>query len=366
MKFDGSIIQTMPRALLKGLTAFFGKGGRPAVASNVTACDLGRSKIILLEIQRRSGAEICITKFELVRNKSQEQRSALLLKPCFDEKKFHKDGIRVTLKGHGVIIRFVRFPKMKADELKSALKYEVEQYIPFEIQECVIDYAIVDESVKTEEGERMEVMLVVVKRQELEPTLEIFRSIECKLSIVDVDILSAMTALEFFHPKDFAGHVGLLDIGTEISTLGVIRDGKPRFIRDISYGTFDMQKRVRSRTSLTSEAVEDLFELGSSPAPEADAAIAESMEGLVSDLKVSFDYYRDQNHAEGAVEKIFVCGGGALHPVVLRSLSNGLGVPVECLEVLSKLKWAETVDAGQLRRIQAFLPVALGLALRPE
>lgn len=337
-----------------------------AATEKITVCDLGLSKIVLIEVSKKSNGEVCVEKFEYIRNTLRDQQPALLLKPFFEDKKFKKEGLRITLKSQGVIIRFIHFPKMKREDLDGAMKYEIEPYIPFKLDECVMDYAIVDDNVKTPDGEKMEIMLVVAKRQDLTPMLEIFRSLECKLATVDVDILSAMAALEFFFPQDFAGHVGLLDIGTEISTLGIIRDGRPRFVRDISYGAYDVQKRVRARAGLPPEEVEHLWEKNEAFPDAVSAAIVESLEGLIGDLKASFDYYREQAHCEKPIQKLFVSGRGALNPIVLKSLSEGLGIPLEPMDVCSKLKVADSVDAEQLRKYAAFLPVVLGLALRSE
>ncbi|HOG23834.1 MAG TPA: pilus assembly protein PilM [Candidatus Omnitrophota bacterium] len=358
-KFDIKRLATL-------LKSFFLMQGRSSLhPSRTTVCDLGRSKIILLELARRPDG-LFIEKFELIKNPLQDSQPSLLLKPFFDSKKFSRDNIRVTLKGHGVIMRFIRFPKMKREDLKSALQFEVEQYIPFELKDCVMDYAVVDENVKAEDGEKMEILLAVVKRQDVDPTVEIFRNLECNLSVIDVDILSALSALEYFYPEDVAGHVALLDIGTEISTLGIVMDGKPRFIRDISYGTYDVLKRLRLRTSMPEDEIEGIFDRNTEENSEVVTAMTESLEGFIGDLKVSFDYYREQLHAAKPVGKIFISGGGSLHPILLRVLSGGLGIPAEGMEVLSKLRWDDTVDAEQLRKHQAFLPVALGLALRPE
>jgi type IV pilus assembly protein PilM len=287
----------------------------------------------------------------------------MILKPFLDGKKFRRDGVRVALKGHGVVIRFIPFPKMKHEDLRSAMQYEAEQYIPFEMNDVVLDCAVVEDAIKTEEGVKMEVMLVVIKRQELEPTLEIFRNLECHLSVVDVDILSAMAALEYFHADDFSKHSALLDLGTEISTLGIIRDGKPRFVRDISYGAFDLYKRFKTRSSLADEKIEQIFEKNATPTPEEAQAITESLEGLIRDLRVSFDYYHDQSGQSKSVSKLFI-SGVVSHPVVLKALSEGLQVPVVTMDVLSKIQADPGVDASLLKDNQALLPVALGLGLR--
>jgi len=333
-------------------------------ASKVTVCDLGRTRTVLLELERRPD-HLFVHHIDIIKNASPDQKPSLTLKPFLDGKKFQKDGVRVALKGHGVVIRFIRFPKMKVEDLRSAMKYEAEQYIPFELNDVVLDFGVVEESLKTDDGEKMEVMLVVIKRQELEPTLETFRNLECRLSVVDVNILSAMTALEYFHPEDFAGHAGLLDLGSEISTLGIIRDGKPRFVRDISYGTYDFYKRLKTRSNLTDERIEKIFEKNEAPTPEETQAITESLEGLIGDLRVSFDYYRDQSGQSKQVAKLFL-SGGVVHPVVLKALSEGLQIPVAGMDILSKLRWAPDVDPELLKANVALLPVPLGLGLREE
>lgn len=332
--------------------------------SKVTVCDLGLARTLLLELEKRPD-HLFVHHIDIIKNVPPDQKTSLMLKPFLEGMKSRKDGVRLALKGHGVVIRFIRFPKMKVEDLQSAMKYEAEQYIPFELSDVVLDFAVVAENLKTDDGEKMEVMLAVIKRQELEPTLEIFRNLECRLSVLDVNILSALAALEYFHPEDFAGHVGLLDFGAEISTLGVVRDGKPRFIRDISYGTYDLHKRLKTRFNLTDEKIEKIFEKNETPTSEEVQAITESLEGLIGDLRVSFDYYRDQSGQSKPVTKLFL-SGGVSHPEILKALSDGLQIPVVCMDILPRLKWAPEVDAELLKAHLALLPVALGLGLREE
>ena len=337
---------------------------KKVVDSRVTVCDIGRSKTVLLELQKNPD-HLYVTRFEIIKNSFQDQNPSLVLKPYFDGKKFRREGIRVAMKGHGVVIRFIRFPKMKTEDLGSALKYEAEQYIPFELSDVAMDFGVVEPSIKTDEGEKMEIMLAVIKRQQLDPILEIFRNMECQLSVVDVDVLTAMAALEYFHPEDFGGHVGILDLGTEISTLGIVRDGKPRFIRGISYGSYDLQKRLKTRSNLSEDMIQHFFEKNTIPTAEAEQAIRESLEGLTGDLRVSFDYYYDQTPSAKPIEKLYL-SGGASQPFVLKALSEGLQMPVCCMDVMKKIKCAPEVNAEQLKMALPLMPVALGLGIREE
>ncbi len=363
MRIDMSHLKGFGKRLAVISGGLFSRIAPPKVTDQrVTVCDIGRSKTVILEMQKNP-EHLFIHRFEIIKNSFQDQNPSVVLKPFFDGKRFQKEGIRVALKGHGVVIRFVRFPKMKIEDLGSALKYEAEQYIPFELNDVAMDFAVVEDQIKTDEGEKMEVMLAVIKRQQLDPTIEIFRNMGCQLSLVDVDVLTAMAALEYFHPEDFSEHVGILDLGTEISTLGIVREGRPRFIRGISYGSYDLQKRLKTRSNLTEDMIRHFFETNTVPTPEAEQAIRESLEGLIGDLRVSFDYYYDQMPNAKSIEKLYL-SGGASQPLVLQALSEGLKMPVCCMDVMKKVRCAPEVDVAQLKAALPLLPVALGLGIR--
>ncbi|MFA5159028.1 MAG: pilus assembly protein PilM [Candidatus Omnitrophota bacterium] len=331
-------------------------------AFRVTMCDLDRPQTVLLELEKRFD-HLFVHHIDIIKNTFQDQKLSLVLKPFLDGKKFQRNEVRVAFRGHGVVIRFIHLPKMKVEDLRGAIAREVEQYIPFEPSDVMFDFGVVEEDLKTDDGAKMEVMLVAIKRQELEPILETFRSLGCRLSVVDVNILSAMAALEYFHPQDFAGHTGLLDLGAEISTLGIVRDKKPRFVRDIPYGIWDLHRGLKTRSNLTDEKIGKLFAKNEAPTLEEIQAIGEGLEGLIRDLHVSFDYYHDQSGHSKSVKKLFLTGGIS-HPAVLKALSEGLQVPVVSMEILTKIKWAPDIDPELLKTNVAFLPVLLGLGLR--
>ena len=46
----------------------------------------------------------------------------------------------ISVSGPAVIERFISLPKMDEESLKSAIKLEAEKFIPFDINECVLDH----------------------------------------------------------------------------------------------------------------------------------------------------------------------------------------------------------------------------------
>ncbi len=340
-------------------------GTKPAYSGPVThlACDFGRSKIVFLEISRQD-TTVVLQKFQKVSRTGDKAKDLEALKQAFAEGGYASNRIRVSVKGQGVILRFVQFPQMKHEELRSAISYEIEQYIPFKAAEVIWDFQILDEDVPLASGKGMNVLLVAAKKEDLYNMVSFFQSAALEIEIVDVDALAAMNAMEFFHPEQMQAPTALLDIGSEISTLSIVLGGKPRFIRDVSYGGLDMIKKLKRKVGLTQEQAMQQIEVDRVPTPEAQVALKEALGELVSELKLSLSYYLDQVPSAEPVKTLFISGGGGYHPLVVETLTSELGIKVETMDILNKIQLAPGMDAEVIRKNQGLFPVSLGLCLR--
>lgn len=338
-----------------------------AQASSVSsriACDIGKSKIVMLELQKNPDATITIARFKKMSRPKEQDKLIECFKEAFAQGGFSSNKVRISVKGQGVIVRFVQFPKMKIEELRSAITFEAEKYIPFKANEVVVDFSVLDDNVQLPTGVGMNLLLAAVKRDDVYPTLQWLISAGLSVELIDIDALAFINALEFCYPEMLQSAIGVLDIGTEISTLTITRNGKPRFIRDISFGGADIIKRLKRKLGLSDQAAMEQLEVDRAPNPEAVEVLKEGLGNLVSDLKVSLDYYLDQVQPPEPITKLFLAGGGGYHPIVLEELGNNLGLPVQTIDVLSKISLAPGLDAELIKKNQGLIPIALGLALR--
>ena len=361
------IPSSLPKISLKWDPAIFSKlrGKKaetaPLMPSVRMACDLGKSKVVFVEIEK-SADGIKLTKF--LKAPRTPGKEAELLKDLLTQGGFASNKVRISVKGQGVIIRFVSFPQMKLEDLKSSISFELDQYIPFKSHEVVWDCQILEENVTTPTGTGMNVLLVAVKHDDLYATIQTFQGAGLQIELIDVDALALANVLEFFHPEEVKSTTAILDIGSEISTLNVIHNGRPRFIRDITYGGMDILKRLRRKLGLTQEQALQQIEVDRVPSPEATNVIQEALHDLVSELRVSLNYYLDQIHAAEPVKKIFIGGGGAYHPLVIETLTQNLGFPVEAIQTIDKIQVGNGTDANLVKQNQGLLTVALGLCIR--
>lgn len=329
------------------------------------ACHLGASNIVLLTAETTAG-KLRIKGLGVEPRPAEHAKISDIIKAGHAFAGLETQKIRISLKGQGVIVRFIQFPKMAPDELKSALSFEAESYIPFKMSEVVIDYHVLEDSVTTEKGEEMNILLIAVKKEEVYVQMKLFNDAGLEPDIVDCDILASVNALEYFHPEDAARSIAYLDLGNDSSSLCVLRAGKPRFIRDISFGDLDVSKRFRRKLGLNSEDADKLMAASSMPSVEAEEALKESYTSLATDLKVSLDYYLGQVPQAIPVTKLFIGGGAGDTSLISPILSESLGIPVQTMDILNKVDVDAGVDRNLLVSYAKLLPVCLGLCLRSE
>jgi type IV pilus assembly protein PilM len=71
-----------------------------------------------------------------------------------------KDAV-ISISGHSsVIIKRISLPEMTEEELSESIKFEAEQYVPFDIEDVNLDFQIIG----PKEAGQMDVILVAVKK----------------------------------------------------------------------------------------------------------------------------------------------------------------------------------------------------------
>ena len=134
-----------------------------------SALDLGRTRILFLEGNVRSGKVYLhrLASIPLAVDAPLQEGMKIL----FNEKQCSSENIRMSLKSPQVVTRFLRFPKMTEKELRGVLQYEIEQYVPYDAKDLYLDIAVLQESVKTDQGENTEIFVAVAKKDYLDALL---------------------------------------------------------------------------------------------------------------------------------------------------------------------------------------------------
>ena len=68
------------------------------------------------------------------------------IRNLFQKQKIRSNMVSLAVSGHAVIVKKITLPQMTREELEESIRWEAEQYIPFDIEDVNIDFHVIEES----------------------------------------------------------------------------------------------------------------------------------------------------------------------------------------------------------------------------
>ncbi|MDD4879669.1 MAG: pilus assembly protein PilM, partial [Candidatus Omnitrophica bacterium] len=132
--------------------------------------DIGTSsvKVLSLSRQKTDGSQLDFFAVQAIEGERSKAAVVEAVKRAVASSETKVQGVTISVSGQGIVVRQVLFPKMSEGELKSALQFEAEKHIPFNINEVYIDAHVIDQN--AEDG-KMKVLIVASKKDLVEEYL---------------------------------------------------------------------------------------------------------------------------------------------------------------------------------------------------
>lgn len=270
-------------------------------------------------------------------------------------------GVNTSISGQSVIVRYIKMPKMSTEELKSAIRFEAEKYIPFKIDDVNLDVQSLGE---TGDKSHMQVLLVAAKKEVVDKHISLLKEAGLETSLIDVDAL-CLTNIFLLKPEAEMNNkvCALLNVGAKSTTVNIYWHNQSYFTREINIAGDELTKVIVNKINVTLPAAEDLkYKLPSDKAELLNQAMQPVIDSLISEVRISFDYFESQ-FAEG-VSKIYICGGSSALKGLDKIFSQSLGVNALLWNPLSAVQVKNELADANLSLASSSLGVSLGLALR--
>ncbi|OIO37944.1 MAG: hypothetical protein AUJ72_03505 [Candidatus Omnitrophica bacterium CG1_02_46_14] len=282
------------------------------------------------------------------------------LKTFYEANPAAPKSVRISISGPQVVIRRITLPIMTHSDLKGAIRFEAENHLPFTVDECVLDFQILNQ---VPNQTMMNVLLVAAKRDFIQEKLDLLNVVNLQPEIIDLDVFCVANAFQMLNSTAENKIYGLLNVGHQISTFAVIQDKQPFFARDISHGGLGVTNALSELKGIpTGEA--EILKLGREAAALNDlkAATQKAFEPLIDELKNSIDFC--EGELGEPVPLIWLSGGGAQSYETAKILSEAVGKPVSTWDNTKKMEIFKNVDLKFLEAHAGEFNVAFGMALR--
>jgi len=292
-------------------------------------------------------------------------RLAITLSQLVEKLGVKERRVVTAISGEHVITRHLKFPLMSKAEVKQALKWETEKYIPLAEEELIIEHVNfgADDS-----GENLNILLVAVPKKLVYQFYEIFSLAGLELVAIDIEPL-ALCRLLFNKGEQVP--VALVDLGSSSTDLAIVRGKRMDFSRSFKFGMETVVSVVANSLMMDFQSAQRILrekgkvsldddDLGKQS--HLDLVVLEGVGKLSHEIKRSFDFYRVQSQGI-MVEQLFLSGELASMPGLQEYLQHELELKVTILK--PDFTWlGEDLpgqDGGTLHPAWA---VTAGLALR--
>lgn len=277
--------------------------------------------------------------------------------------------VMLSLSGQMVFPRFVRLPAVGADKLLQMVQYELEQNVPFPMDEIVWNHQFIGDDSSGEQG----AMIVAAKIESVRAITDSVVTAGLEPEIVDVAPMALYNTLRYNYPE-LDGCTVLLDIGARSTNLIIVEEEKI-YTRCIPVaGNSITQELARSLGVSFGEAENIKQEIGFVALGGVFASEDESAERvskivrnvvtrLHAEINRSINFYRSQQGGSAPL-RMLLTGGSSVLPHLDTFFKDKMQVEVEHLNPFINVGLGNRVNVEQVGADAFIMAESVGLALR--
>lgn len=336
--------------------------------------DIGSYAVKAVEIVKTDDT-LSLIDFRIKERRSNEAVTEAL-KELVVTKGFSSKEAYISVSGPIVLVRLVEMPQMRNEELKSAVRLEAEKDIPFNIDDAVLDYRLIEAAVQGRssaqrtDGRQLKntrVLFAAGKKDFIKSYIEKVQHFGFSVKGVDIDGVALSNAfLNTNLSKTDKGPertLALLNIGNVFTNLSILSEGIPFVVRDITGAGKDVTDELIKGMGVSRE---EACQIKHDPPADKQEAIFNNirpvLDKLLRETRLSLGYFENQFGRN--VEALYMSGGSS-HLVGLKEfLSETLEIPVTLWDPFDAMKVSDHIAMESLNRARQALAVAVGLAIR--
>ncbi|MBI3019179.1 MAG: pilus assembly protein PilM [Deltaproteobacteria bacterium] len=270
-----------------------------------------------------------------------------------------------SLSGLYVSSKQLTLPFTDKTKIKQTLPFELEEHIPFALDEIVFDYQIISTGDKN-----AQILILIAPKDVIQERLALFPQKEFSPDLLTSDAAALYNLTTSFYWQTTETVYALVNMGRLQTSVCIIEDGKISQVRSISQGGQAITVAIQEAYHLSFEdaeraKIDNGFVLTNPSSVSKDQikfsdCIKKALEPLLSQLAQTFQSARSKG--KGVVRKLYITGGTSLLRNLPAYLSQELHMEVEFLKCLSAYETNNIADQDENNaKASQALSLALGL-----
>jgi len=278
----------------------------------------------------------------------------------------------VSLPEEKSFVRLIEMPKMSKQEIKSAVRFEAENYIPFSAEKVYLDSQIIEPLDGS--SNHTEVLLAALLKKTVDPY--VVAICEAGLIPMSMETESQATVRALVKHQKTKTPIFIIDIGATCSNFSVYFGNSIRFTSFIPFSSDKLNRAIAENMKIEPSKAEELkasygFQQTGARAKKLFKIMLPILTEFSWEIKKHIDYYHA--HAKDTkffsdgkeIKNILLCGGGANLRGLLKFLSQETGLIVQKGNPLVNLPMEDRKIKDPLKRQKLLsYTTVIGLALR--
>ena len=295
----------------------------------------------------------------------------IALKGFFARNKLPRKGVRLGIASNRIGVRVIDIVGVEEEkQLANAVQFRAQEALPIPLDEAVLDYRVLEESVDDEGRKVQRVLLVVAYRELIDRYVTACRKAGISLAGIDLEAFALLRALGA--PADRGGSALVaVSIGHDRSTFAVSDGRICEFTRVVEWGGSSLNialARIFDSTPTEVEPIKRSLSLDGTTTPDglspeqtelALETVRRQVQSFARELVSSLQFYQNQPDSLG-IGEIVLTGGTTHLPGLAAELERLIGVHVVVGDPLARLKLPKRLQSVDQ---VGSLAVAIGLGI---
>ena len=343
--------------LLKGVGDFF-------------ALDIGTSAVRVVQLSPQGKGSWSLVHFgygtvdthtTAANSKESERRLGEVILTVIGQSGIKTRNVVIGLPSQKTFTTVIDMPVMPEAELRSTIKYQIDQYVPMAADEAKVDWVLLGQS--AHDASQQEVLLASTANAYAEERLEFIESLGLNVIAAEPDPIAMVRALL---PAGLDDGRMLIDVGETSTNLVMTYADAPRLVRTIPTGLSSLVKAaVQNLNVQEDQARQFILKFGLAPdrlEGQVYRALETVLDGFAAELTKSIKFFQTR-YPNTPVGGIFLSGYASTIPRFSDYISAKTGTPTAPANPWQKVKVSPS-DQQQLSAISTEFATVVGLAQR--
>ncbi len=296
------------------------------------------------------------------------QDTALLaqsIKNLLREARITTNRVATALPESQIFTRVVELPELTKEEIKSAIDYEAEQYVPLPLSEVRLTWEVLNSKVDSSQKKMVEVLLVAAPNNLIEKYLNILKAADLNPVAIETETTSIVRAL--VQRVEGAPTTLVTSIGASTTDLTIVDNGQISFTRSIATGGQALARAVANDLGFEMDQAVEYMKTYGLDSTQLEGKVMQSIKPVfdvvVNEIRRALAYYVSK-HSDKQVKRVMVTGGTAKLPSLVVYLAEALGLEVQLGNPWEGIKLPESSSKKLIDEGSTY-SVSVGLALKP-